>query len=83
MCLQWYLDELPISKWCARLCINLVMWDMKGDLNLLMRDMKGNLTVVVLVDFLQLQYIIAEVVLQPGVPDDHKWTTKAGGVFSF
>jgi len=81
MCLQWYLDELPISKWCARLCIN-SMWDMKGDLNLLMRDMKGHLTIVVLVNFLQLQDIIAEVVLQPGVPDDHKWTTEAGGVFS-
>jgi hypothetical protein len=58
------------------------MWDMKVDLNLLMRDMKGDLTIVVLVDFLQLQDIITEVVLQPSVPDDHKWTTEAGDVFS-
>ena len=58
------------------------MWDMKGDLNLLMRDMKGHLTIVVLVNFLQLQDIIAEVVLQPGAPDDQKWPTEAGGVFS-
>jgi hypothetical protein len=47
---------------------------------LLMRCIKGNLTVVGLVDFLQL--IVAEVVLQSGVPDDHKWPTEAGGVFS-
>ena len=41
---------------------------------------KGDLTVAVLVDFLQL--IVAEVVLQPGILDDHKWLTEAGGVLS-
>jgi hypothetical protein len=47
---------------------------------LLMWCIKGDLTVVVLVDFLQL--IVAEVVLQPGILDDHKWLTEAGGVLS-
>ena len=47
---------------------------------LLMRCIKGDLTVAVLVDFLQL--IVAEVVLQPGILDDHKWLTEAGGVLS-